>query len=60
MKLIAYTGDDEVIVTSLDREHETIQSYFTEGGRKLDEYDREEVTDEAVSITLNSSLRISY
>ena len=54
--LISYSKDSEVIVTILEKEHEVIQLYFIDGGRSLDEYDREEHDDGYFEI--NSRLRI--
>ena len=47
---IVYEGRDEIIVTTPEDEAEMIRIYFTEGGRKGDDYDRREVVDIAVSI----------
>jgi len=44
MKIIAYTNSaNEILVVTLDKEHELIQEYFIEGGRDLDDYDRKEI-----------------
>jgi hypothetical protein len=48
---IVYYGFDEIIVTTLGNEKKTIKTYFTEGGRDLNDFDREERYDEAVSIS---------
>ncbi len=48
---IAYIGPDEVIVTTVEREPETLKIWFTEGGRDLENYDREIYADEAVGFT---------
>lgn len=39
----------EIIVSTLEQEDEVIQDYFTDGGRVLEDYDRE-VSDEPVCI----------
>lgn len=52
-KLIVYEGDDEVIVTSLEQEHEMLKLYFTEGGRDVEEYVRSEAKDGYVAMTYN-------
>lgn len=49
MKLITYSDGSEVLVTSLENEHNLIREYFTEGGRVLEDYDRTE-TDGIVEI----------
>lgn len=51
MTLIVYTSLNEVIVTTSQREHETIDIWFTRAGRDITLYDREEILDEAVCIT---------
>lgn len=38
---VVYSSNSEVIITTLENEHETIQVYFTQGGRVLEDYDRE-------------------
>jgi hypothetical protein len=48
--LIVYSAEYEVIVTTKENEKQTIKDYFTEGGRDLDSYDREEIKAGAVSI----------
>lgn len=47
---ITYSHPQEVIVTTSEMEKEMIEEYFTQGGRDLDEYDRNEVRDTAVSL----------
>jgi len=48
---IVYTSDDEVIVTTKDNDKNTIKEYFDEGGRNIDDYDRDEIKDGAVAIS---------
>jgi len=48
---IAYITNDEVIVCAPETEPETLKLYFEEGGRNLEDYDREISYDEAVAIT---------
>jgi len=50
-KYIIYFGNDEVIVTTPENEAQTIKEWFIEGGRDLEDYDRELRYDEAVTIT---------
>jgi hypothetical protein len=50
-KLVVYVGVQEIIVTTQKAEVETVRQYFTEGGRDLDDYDREEPRDQAVCIS---------
>lgn len=47
---IVYSNGCEVIVCTVANEKKTVQAFFTEGGRDLEEYDRKEVNDMAVSI----------
>ena len=42
--MVTYTSDDEVLVCEVAHEKTMILEYFTEGGRDLDEYDREVVS----------------
>jgi len=46
---IVYSGDGGVIVIIPEKENETVNEWFTKGGRNLSEYDREEFADEAIS-----------
>ncbi len=41
MDFIVYSSKNEVIVTTFYEESGMISEYFTEGGRDLDNYDRE-------------------
>jgi len=43
MKFIVYASDDELIVTTTEDEDETVKAYFEEGGRDINEYNREVV-----------------
>jgi len=47
---IIYQGRDETIITTPEEEANTVRLYFTEGGRNLEDYDRDEVTTEAVQV----------
>ncbi len=51
--LIAYTSNDEVLVTTTKREKKMLKEWFeVDMGRTLDEYEREEHGDDsAVEIT---------
>ncbi len=42
MTLIVYSDSDETIVTTPEDENQTIKLWFTEGGRDIEEYDRQE------------------
>ena len=53
---VVYSNSDEAIVCLGLTETDTICTYFTEGGRDLEDYDRKTVEEEAVFIT--SSLRV--
>lgn len=50
---VTYTGDDEVIVTISANEKKTVEEYFTNGGRDLDDYNREVHDDCGLSIRSN-------
>lgn len=54
---IVYVGDDEVIVTTEALEKATLRTYFKDGDRDIDSYNREEVrNDEAVMIKCGMSV----
>jgi hypothetical protein len=55
---IVYRDDSEVIVTTRKREKRMLKEFFGPGmGRDLNNYDREEITNDAVWI--GSSFRVS-
>ena len=47
---IIYSNSNEVIITTLEKESETIRLFFIMGGRNVDDYDRSESEDVAVAI----------
>jgi hypothetical protein len=52
MKFVVYIGSDEVLIGVKKEEKGLIKEWFGEnGGRCLDDYDREVVNDSAVKIT---------
>ena len=53
---IVYSNFEEAIVCVDTTENETIKTYFNEGERDLEDYNREELKDEAVLITFNVSI----
>jgi len=54
--LVFYVGCDEVIVCFPETEQQTIKEYFTDGGRDLENYDREEQCD---SVSFNSRITVN-
>jgi hypothetical protein len=50
---IIYTSSDEAIVCTPETEAQTIKEYFKEGERDMDDFDREEANDYAISFTSN-------
>lgn len=54
--LVSYNGQSEIIVTTKNKEAETVKLYFTEGGRDLDEYDRQEHTDCGLSVLAKAKI----
>ena len=50
VNFILYKSSNEVIVTTVRDQQKTIKLYFSEGGRDLDDYDVELVSDFAVEI----------
>lgn len=50
IKYITYTTTDEVIITLPSQEKKMIKLYFTEGGRDIMDYDRDEINEFAISI----------
>ena len=55
--MITFSSPDEVIVTTKENEPETVKAYFTEGGRNIQDYDREETDDLAIAITSRLMVR---
>jgi len=55
-KFITYDDGNEILVTTPEAEAEAIRLYFIEGGRLLDDFDREERTTEAICITFMSKV----
>ncbi len=49
MMFVVFSNRDEVIVTTGRKEAKAIQDFFTDGGRSLDDYDRETFKDNGVS-----------
>ena len=41
--LVIYSSREEVLVTTIEREKDMLDLYFTNGGRSLDDYDRDEM-----------------
>ena len=55
--LVTYTGGNEVIITTLEREHEVVTGYFGPSmGRDLEEYDRE-VEGQEAAIVFRSEIK---
>lgn len=48
---VVYSNNEEVIVTTEKREKGMVKSFFTEGGRDIEKYDRRTCNDEAISVT---------
>jgi hypothetical protein len=55
-EFITYDNGEEILVTTAETEPEAIRLYFTEGGRDLDDYDREVRNTEAICITFRSKV----
>lgn len=55
--LVTYSCNNEVIVTTETQEAKMLKIYFDNGGRDIDDYDREIHTDVAVDIS--NRLRIA-
>lgn len=55
--IVVYKGFGEIIVTTKEDESDTIKSFFTEGGRDIEEYDRAETND---VIVIKSTPRVFY
>lgn len=54
--IVVYMSDGEMIVTTSKMEVATVKEYFTDGGRDLNDYDRE-VYKEAFAITPRLHIR---
>ena len=48
--MVVYSSNDEVLVMTAEDEQDMIDEYFTEGGRDLEDYDREIVRDGLIRI----------
>ncbi len=48
---VVFSSINEIIVTTPEREKDTIKAYFEKGGRDIEDYDKEEVLEEAVCIS---------
>jgi hypothetical protein len=56
--LIVYTSASEVIVTTRKNEKSTIKEWFGAGlGRDIEDYDREEIDEAAVSVSSSMKVR---
>jgi hypothetical protein len=47
---IVYSNEEEVIVTTPNQEKATLKVWFAKGNRDVDDYDRREVNETAVSV----------
>ena len=58
-KFVVYLGSEEVLVALLEDEQKLRRRWFQKGmGRGLDEYDRVEVSEDAVLLEVTSVLRV--
>ena len=48
---VIYSNSDEVIICTPETEPEAFKLWFTEGGRDLEDYDRETSEEAAIAIT---------
>ena len=48
---VIYSNTDEAIICTPETEPETFKLWFTEGGRDLEDYDRETSEEAAIAIT---------
>lgn len=56
-KLVTYTLDDEVLVTTQEREQEFLGEWFASYcGRNIKDYDRVETKEAAVAVTVSLSV----
>lgn len=51
---IIYSSPTETIVTTEEKDHETFLSYFTNGGRNPDDYDR--LTSDGIAVDIKPIL----
>ena len=56
MTYIVLTSNEEVIITTPEDEEQTVKEFFTEAGRKVEDYNREVISD--VAIRVLPSLRV--
>ena len=53
MRLIAFHGPDEVLITTEEHEHELYEQFFVKGDRERSEYEREELMESIAVISAN-------
>ncbi len=51
--LVVYSSREEVLVTTPEDEAKVVEEYFTDTGRRLDDYDRMETRHGAVLVTFH-------
>lgn len=55
-RFVTYASSNEIIVTTISREHKMLELYFKEGGRYVDDYNRTEYPPSEVAIEILSRL----
>ena len=58
MQLIVYSSHDEILIGTTETEAQLIKEYFEEGGRSLDDYDRDVAEESTVAIEIKSRLQM--
>lgn len=56
--LIVYASDDEMLICTPDSEPQMLREYFKQGGRDLEDFDREVRSDGMINIT--SLLKVTF
>jgi hypothetical protein len=51
LNFVIYEGRNEVLITTIEREHECLKEWFAEGDRHVDHYDRSVIKDSTIQIT---------
>jgi len=55
-QLVAYSNCDEVLITTVEEEHQLLKDYFGENNRNVEDYDRE--VSESGVVEVNARARV--
>lgn len=58
VNFVTYCANDEVLVTTKNLEPDAIKEWFTDGGRDLDDYDREESLQGETAVAISNRMKV--